>query len=124
MASLCKAAPFLLLVGLLLPGGLEICNAFNTAHQYAITRAATLSSSRMLSSIVADYDDAYSPNVEESASTTLSFASEAKISSEVAAVDAGKSLHDFFHLPHAVPLILKGSKNNQVTEVENIDDEL
>lgn len=33
-------------------------------------------------------------------------------------------MHDFFALPNTPPLILRGSKNNQVIELENVDAEL
>ena len=55
---------------------------------------------------------------------TLNFASETVITSDVVAVDRKRSLHDFFAQPHIPSLILKGSKNNHIQEVENIDPQL
>ena len=55
---------------------------------------------------------------------TLNFAGETAITSDVAAVDNKKSLRDFFALPHVPSLILRGSKNNKIQELENIEPEL
>lgn len=56
--------------------------------------------------------------------TTLNLSGEAVFTSDLAALDKNKSLHDFFALPHAATLLLRGSKNNEVDEVENVDSEL
>lgn len=52
---------------------------------------------------------------------TLNFEGETSIASKPAAFVEGKSLHDFFVLPHTAPLILRGSKNNQINELENVN---
>ena len=52
---------------------------------------------------------------------TLNFVGETIITSKVAAIDDNKS---FFFLPSSPLLILRGSKNNKVVEIEMIDDEL
>lgn len=55
---------------------------------------------------------------------TLNFVGETIITSKVAAIDDNKSLLEFFSLPSSPLLILCGSKNNKVVEIEMIDDEL
>jgi hypothetical protein len=57
----------------------------------------------------------------KSSMMTLSFEGETSIASKPAAFVEGKSLHDFFTLPHTALLILRGSKNNQINELENVD---
>ena len=51
---------------------------------------------------------------------------ETVITSDVAAAnsDDSKPLREFFSQTYAAPIILQGSKDNHVNEIENIDDEL
>jgi len=55
---------------------------------------------------------------------TINFVGETIITSKVVAIDDDKSLLEFFSLPSSPLLILRGSKNNKVVEIEMIDDEL
>lgn len=58
---------------------------------------------------------------KSSSMMTLNFEGETSISSKPAAFVEGKSLHNFFALPHTAPLILRGSKNNQINELANVN---
>ena len=56
---------------------------------------------------------------------TLNFIGETAIASESAPkADNAKSLHDFFALPQSVLLLMRGSKNNKIVEIESIYDDL
>jgi hypothetical protein len=61
---------------------------------------------------------------EASSMMTLDFRGKSSIMSSPVSFVEGKSMHDFFALPNTPPLILRGSKNNQVIELENVDAEL
>ena len=62
---------------------------------------------------------------KSSSSMTLNFVGETAIASESAPkADNAKSLHDFFALPQSVLLLMRGSKNNKIVEIESIDDDL
>ncbi|KAL3815333.1 hypothetical protein ACHAXA_010015 [Cyclostephanos tholiformis] len=55
---------------------------------------------------------------------TLNFEGSSSIMSRPVSLIEGKSMHDFFALPNTAPLILRGSANNQVNQLESIDAEL
>ena len=57
----------------------------------------------------------------KSSITTLNLVGEVKKTSEAAPTPKGKELLDFFSLPSSAPLILRGSKNNQIVEITDPD---
>eukprot|EP00580_Thalassiosira_gravida_P012314 CAMPEP_0201634628 /NCGR_PEP_ID=MMETSP0493-20130528/7479_1 /ASSEMBLY_ACC=CAM_ASM_000838 /TAXON_ID=420259 /ORGANISM="Thalassiosira gravida, Strain GMp14c1" /LENGTH=344 /DNA_ID=CAMNT_0048106497 /DNA_START=81 /DNA_END=1112 /DNA_ORIENTATION=+ len=66
-----------------------------------------------------------------SSTMTLNFVGEAVYTSKPAPMidvnnnnNQAKSLHAFFALPQSAILLLRGSKNNQVVELESVDEEL
>lgn len=70
-------------------------------------------------------DDIITTTDKKSSMMILNFNGETVITSDVAPppIDGNKSLSEFFQLPYAAPMILRGSKDNQVNEIE-LDDEL
>lgn len=62
---------------------------------------------------------------KKSSMMTLNFVGDTVITSDVAAKsNDSKPLLEFFSQPYAAQIILRGSKDNHVNEIENIDDEL
>ena len=77
------------------------------------------------SKIAEQNDDNDTNNGKKSSMMTLKFVGETVITSDVAAnSDDSKPLREFFSQSYAAPIILQGSKDNHVNEIENIDDEL
>lgn len=120
MPSLCNV------VSALLALSAGYSNAFVYPPQQRAVHDRPRSATQVFSSVVADADAHVPIAAPPSALQTvqLNFAGQAVVTSEAAAVDESKPLHDFFALPHAAPLILRGSKNNRVTEVERVDAKL
>lgn len=110
--------------------GIGFCRAF---HIIGRPRSSTSSPVRFGTHIFGstlDVDnDASTPDGKPSSSMmTLNFFGETTVTSESAPSPAtaqnDKSLHDFFALPDSAILLLRGSKNNQVDELERIDADL
>ena len=66
-----------------------------------------------------DKDD----NDDGASATTLNLYGEAKIQSEVVPPPHEK-IHEFFALPESALLLLRGSKNNDIIEITNVDKQL
>eukprot|EP00580_Thalassiosira_gravida_P016058 CAMPEP_0201669452 /NCGR_PEP_ID=MMETSP0494-20130426/23696_1 /ASSEMBLY_ACC=CAM_ASM_000839 /TAXON_ID=420259 /ORGANISM="Thalassiosira gravida, Strain GMp14c1" /LENGTH=334 /DNA_ID=CAMNT_0048150203 /DNA_START=110 /DNA_END=1114 /DNA_ORIENTATION=- len=143
-----------LLLATAIPGNLNnaiFSNAFHTPHSR--DRAATARGRAVMSSTIlrpeveidetatdctGDFDTSLSmidgnetsststnDEKENSSTASLKFAGEVIVTSELAPMaNNDKSLHDFFALPQSAILLMRGSKNNQVKELESIDAKL
>ena len=69
-------------------------------------------------------DDADESTSSSSSMMTLNFLGETEITSQMAPSSTNKSLRGFFSLPQSAPLLLKGARNNELNELENIDADL
>lgn len=96
-----------------------ICQCCSSFAFHASNEARCKTSSRQTQIFSNTKDD-----TDDMKSMTLNFVGETVITSKVAAIDDNKSLLEFFSLPSSPLLILRGSKNNKVVEIEMIDDEL
>ena len=107
---------------------IEFSSAFQTQRVYPYAnccRAAILHTKLLVfgaNNLVED--SGMTTDEKASPMTTLNFVGTTVAKSEPAAVDESRSLHEFFALPHTASLILRGSKDNQIKKVENIDAEL
>lgn len=68
-------------------------------------------------------DDA-DESTSSSSMMTLNFLGETEITSQMAPSSTNKSLRGFFSLPQSASLLLKGARNNELNELENIDADL
>lgn len=120
MSPLHALASLLLATALIHDNGVGLSSAFNIN---GVLPARIVSRTQIFSTKEVGYDETTTED-KTSSMMTLNFSGETVITSDLAAVDNNKPLQDFFALPHAAPLILRGSKNNTVIEVENVDIEL
>jgi hypothetical protein len=113
-----KGAPLLFAIAQVFQySGSGFSTAF-IAHPHTVSRAVILAEKS------ANEPDEVRTDGKSSSMMTLNFEGETSITSNPAKVVKGKSLHDFFALPHTAQLVLRGSKNNQIHEIENVDAEL
>ncbi|KAK1745096.1 hypothetical protein QTG54_004387, partial [Skeletonema marinoi] len=67
--------------------------------------------------------DEEDPSKTKDAATTLNLYGEATIRSESVPPPHDK-IHEFFALPESASLLLRGSNNNEIVEITNVDDDL
>ncbi|KAL3766694.1 hypothetical protein ACHAW5_006952 [Stephanodiscus triporus] len=116
-----KGAPFLFAIAQVLQySGSGFSSAFiaHSTHPHTVSRAVILTVKS------ANEPDEVRTDGKSSSMMTLNFEGETSITSNPAKFVEGKSLHEFFALPHTAQLVLRGSKNNQIHEIENVDAEL
>ncbi|KAL7446178.1 hypothetical protein ACHAXM_010044 [Skeletonema potamos] len=68
-------------------------------------------------------NDEEDPRNTKDAATTLNLYGEATIHSEAVPPPHDK-IHEFFALPESASLLLRGSNNNEIVEITNVDEEL
>ena len=95
----------------------------NSAHLYSMSQARISQVFTSGNSKFVEPDEVRTDG-KSSSMMTLDFEGKSSIMSIPVSFVEGKSMHDFFALPNSPPLILRGSKNNQVNELENVDAEL
>jgi len=99
--------------------------AFSSTVIPAVTTTATASKTTTTQIFNSKKED---DEKTSSSTMTLDFVGEAVYTSKPAPKidddDDDKSLHAFFSLPQSATLLLRGSKNNQVNEVQSVDEEL
>ena len=131
--SLRRSYNILIMPSLLIQSGVRLLLTITLALQYSDgfrtdggnefigPSSSTRAETQISSSIALPYD-AFAKDDEPSTMMTVNFLGETAMSSEVAAVDESKSLHDFFAMhPH---IFLEGAKNNHINEHININDDL
>ena len=109
-------------------GGIEYSFAFQQPRIVSMYHDVTSRTTQHIfsSEIVEQNDDNDTNDGKKSSMMTLKFVGETVITSDVAAANAddSKPLREFFSQTYAATIILQGSKDNHVNEIENIDDEL
>jgi hypothetical protein len=68
-------------------------------------------------------NDEEDPSKTKDTSTTLNLYGEVTINSEAVPPPHDK-IHEFFALPESASLLLRGSNNNEIVEITNVDDDL
>jgi len=87
------------------------------------TESTSCYSSRKRFLLFAKATDEEDPSRTKDAATTLNLYGEATIRSESVPPPHDK-IHEFFALPESASLLLRGSNNNEIVEITNVDDDL
>lgn len=90
-------------------------------HQCEGSKNCPSSRERFL--LLAKATDGEGPSKTENAETTLNLYGEATILSE-SVPPPHEKIHEFFALPQSASLLLRGSNNNEIVEITNVDDDL